>query len=92
MRPNALGFLRCRYQPFNTVEQPKTVRAWRSAEAFLSRAGYGRIKAPCGTFENQAQAVLADFEEADNLGREHLQTLQQFFPEITWSDLNTQDY
>ena len=40
----------------------------------------------------EAQAVLADFEEAEKLGHEHLETLQQFFPEITWSDLNTQDY
>jgi hypothetical protein len=40
----------------------------------------------------EAQAVLANFEEADYLGLEHLQTLQEFFPEITWSDLNTQDY
>jgi hypothetical protein len=40
----------------------------------------------------EVQAVLAEFEEAENLGHEHLQTLQQFFPDISWSDLNTQDY
>ena len=40
----------------------------------------------------EVQALLAEFEEAENLGHEHLETLQQFFPEITWSDLNTQDY
>ena len=40
----------------------------------------------------EARALLAEFEEAENFGHEHLQTLQQFFPEITWSDLNTQDY
>ena len=49
-------------------------------------AGYGN------TTSATLPLVLADFEEADNLGREHLQTLQEFFPEITWSDLNTQDY
>ena len=41
---------------------------------------------------DEARAVIAEFEEADEMGKDHLHTLQQFFPELTWGDLNTQDY
>ena len=40
----------------------------------------------------EARAVIAEFEEADDWGRENLSTLQEFFPDLTWGDLNTQDY
>jgi hypothetical protein len=40
----------------------------------------------------EAQAVIAEFEETNDWGRENLSTLQEFFPELTWGDLNTQDY
>lgn len=41
---------------------------------------------------DEARAVIAEFEEADEIGNDHLHTLQQFFPDLTWGDLNTQDY
>lgn len=40
----------------------------------------------------EARNVIAEFEEADDWGRENLSTIQEFFPELTWADLNTQDY
>lgn len=40
----------------------------------------------------EARAVIAEFEETDEWGRENISTLQEFFPELTWGDLNTQDY
>jgi hypothetical protein len=40
----------------------------------------------------EARAVIAEFEAADEMGNDHLHTLQQFFPQLTWGDLNTQDY
>ncbi len=40
----------------------------------------------------EARAVIAEFEETDDWGRENLSTLQEFFPDLTWGDLNTQDY
>lgn len=41
---------------------------------------------------DEARAVIAEFEEADESGRDNLEKLQLFFPELSWSDLNTQDY
>lgn len=41
---------------------------------------------------DEARAVIAEFEEADESGRDNLAKLQLFFPELSWSDLNTQDY
>jgi len=40
----------------------------------------------------EVQAVLAEFERIDDSGNESLEKIQQLFPEIGWSDLNTQDY
>ena len=40
----------------------------------------------------EAREVIAEFEEADEMGKENLFILQQFFTELTWGDLNTQDY
>lgn len=40
----------------------------------------------------EVQALLAEFERIDDSGNHNLRTLQQFFPDISWSDLNTQDY
>ena len=40
----------------------------------------------------EVQALLAKFEKIDDSGNHNLRTLQQFFPDISWSDLNTQDY
>ena len=40
----------------------------------------------------EARAIIAEFEETDDWGRENLSTLQEFFPDLTWGDLNTQDY
>jgi len=41
---------------------------------------------------DEARAVIAEFEEADESGRDNLEKFQLFFPELSWSDLNTQDY
>lgn len=43
------------------------------------------------SFEEVKQ-ILKEFAEAENWGRENLATLQEYFPELTWGDLNTQDY
>ncbi len=40
----------------------------------------------------EVRAIIAEFEETDDWGRENLSTLQEFFPDLTWADLNTQDY
>jgi hypothetical protein len=40
----------------------------------------------------EARSVIAEFEETDDWGKENLSTLQEFFPDLTWGDLNTQDY
>lgn len=40
----------------------------------------------------EARAVIVEFEETDDWGRENLSTLQEFFPDLGWGDLNTQDY
>jgi hypothetical protein len=40
----------------------------------------------------EARAVIAELEEVDECGKENLSTLQTYFPGLTWSDLNTQDY
>jgi len=39
-----------------------------------------------------ARSVLAEFEAADDWGNENLSCIQDLFPELTWGDLNTQDY
>ena len=36
--------------------------------------------------------MVQDFAHYEEIGNEHLHTLQTYFPELTWSDLNTQDY
>lgn len=41
---------------------------------------------------DEAREVIEEFEDADEMGNDHLHTLQQFFPDLTWGDLNTQDY
>ena len=40
----------------------------------------------------EARVVITELEEADDWGNENLSTLQIYFPELTWADLNTQDY
>lgn len=40
----------------------------------------------------EARSVIAEFEQADEYGRENLSTIQDLFPDLTWGDLNTQDY
>jgi hypothetical protein len=40
----------------------------------------------------EARAIIAEFEATDDWCRENLSTLQEFFPDLTWADLNTQDY
>jgi len=40
----------------------------------------------------EARAVIAEFEETDDWGKENLSMVQEFFPDLTWGDLNTQDY
>ena len=40
----------------------------------------------------EARAVIAELEDVDEWGKENLSTLKTYFPELTWSDLNTQDY
>ena len=42
--------------------------------------------------EEQVREVLDEFEQADRWGKENLSVIQDFFPELTWADLNTQDY
>jgi hypothetical protein len=42
--------------------------------------------------EEQVREVLEEFEQADSWGKENLSVIQDFFPELTWADLNTQDY
>ena len=41
---------------------------------------------------DEARAVIAELEEVNDWGKENLSTLQIYFPELTWGDLNTQDY
>lgn len=41
---------------------------------------------------DQARAIIKEFEETDETGRDNLDSLQLFFPELSWGDLNTQDY
>jgi len=41
---------------------------------------------------DEARAVITEFDQNEEMAIDHLHTLQQFFPEITWSDLTTQDY
>lgn len=36
--------------------------------------------------------MVEDFAHYEEIGNEHLDTLQTYFPELTWGDLNTQDY
>ena len=40
----------------------------------------------------EANEILAEFEETDDMGNDNLMTIQWFFPELTWGDLNTQAY
>jgi hypothetical protein len=42
--------------------------------------------------EEQVREVLNEFDQADSWGKENLSVIQDFFPELTWADLNTQDY
>lgn len=42
--------------------------------------------------KEQVQEILEDFAHYEEFGNEHLHTLQTYFPELTWGDLNTQDY
>jgi hypothetical protein len=39
-----------------------------------------------------ARSVIAEFESADNWGKENLSTLQDIFPDLTWADISTGDY
>lgn len=41
---------------------------------------------------DEAKAILQDFAHYQDMCDEHLYTLQTYFPELTWSDLTTQDY
>lgn len=40
----------------------------------------------------EVRSVIAEFEQTDNWANENLSCIQDLFPELTWSDLNTQDY
>ena len=40
----------------------------------------------------EVRSVIAKFESADSWGNENLSCIQDLFPELTWGDLNTQDY
>jgi len=40
----------------------------------------------------EARSVVGEFEAADDWGKENLSCIQDLFPELTWGDLNTQDY
>lgn len=42
--------------------------------------------------DEEVREVLVEFEQADSWGKENLSVIQDFFPELTWADLNTQDY
>lgn len=42
--------------------------------------------------EEKVREVLEEFEQADSWGKENLSVIQDLFPELTWADLNTQDY
>jgi hypothetical protein len=41
---------------------------------------------------DELNILMADYAHYEDMGNEHLLTLQTYFPELTWSDLNTQDY
>ena len=41
---------------------------------------------------DELNEILQDFAHFEDMGNEHLHTLQIFFPELNWGDLNTQDY
>ncbi len=36
--------------------------------------------------------ILQEFAEVEDWAIENLSTLQDYFPDLTWADLNTQDY
>ncbi len=40
----------------------------------------------------EARTLIAEFDQYEEMAIDHLHTMQQFFPDITWSDLSTQDY
>ncbi len=39
-----------------------------------------------------AKQLIAEFDEAESWGNENLSIIQDFFPDLTWGDLNTCDY
>ena len=41
---------------------------------------------------DETNEILQDFAHYQDMCSEHLHTLQTYFPELTWSDLTTQDY
>jgi hypothetical protein len=41
---------------------------------------------------DEARDLIAEFDEYEEMAIDHLHTMQQFFPELTWSDLTTQNY
>ena len=41
---------------------------------------------------DEVSELMADFAHYEDMCSEHLHTLQTYFPELTWSDLTTQDY
>lgn len=41
---------------------------------------------------DEARNVISEFEKVDEFGRENLSTIQDLFPDLSWGDLNTQDY
>ena len=41
---------------------------------------------------DEINVVMEDFAHYEDMCSEHLHTLQTYFPDLTWSDLTTQDY
>jgi hypothetical protein len=41
---------------------------------------------------DEVNELMEDFAHYEDMCSEHLHTLQTYFPELTWSDLTTQDY
>lgn len=42
--------------------------------------------------KEEVDEILQDFAHYEEFGNEHLHTMQTYFPQPTWGDLNTQDY
>jgi hypothetical protein len=40
----------------------------------------------------EAREIIAEFEQLDEWGNDYLENLKELFPDLTWGDLNTQDY